>query len=208
MDSLKSALDRLLSSNSLKYLKSGSSSIQPAYVAFAANSDLCLSLLRSCADYGENVIGLPSIVLPTSRRVIASHDLRERTTRLLSEITDVSVENAVSVQGLSSYQLMASVDISLTQASVRHAKVQGCIRQGPFFRTEDDFWVEHSTQGTLVLGDGCRLPCPSRWRTPRYNHCGATPQAMGESKIFHARSVGVPEKRTSTTSVDATPICD
>ena len=107
MGSLTSALDRLLSSNSLKYSKSGPSSIQPVYVAFAANSDLCLSLLRSCADYGENVIGLPSIVLPTSRRLMASHDLRERTVRLLSEMTDVSVENAVSLQGLSSYQLIA-----------------------------------------------------------------------------------------------------
>ena len=208
MGSLTSALDRLLSSNSLKYSKSTSSSIQPVYVAFAANSDLCLSLLQSCADYGEDVIGLPSIALSTSRRVMISHDLQERTMRLLSETTDVSVENAVIVQGLSSYQSMALVDISLTQASVRHAKVQGCIRQGPFFRTEDDFWVEYSAQGTLVLGDGCRWPCHSRWHSPGYSHCGATPQAMGESKIFRARSFGVPEKRTSSTSVDATPIRD
>jgi hypothetical protein len=96
------------------------------------------------------------------------------------------------------------------RVSVRLAKVQGCIRQGCFFREEDDFWVEHSAQGTLVLGDGCRWPCPSRWHSPGYNHCGATPQleAMGESKIFRARSFGIPEKRTSSTSVDATPICD
>ena len=105
MGSLTLALDRLLSSNSLRYSKSSSSSIQPVYVAFEANSDLCLSLLRSCADYGENVIGLPSIALSTSLRTMASRDLQERTTRLLFEMTDVSVENAASVRGQSSYQL-------------------------------------------------------------------------------------------------------
>ena len=123
MGSLASALDRILSSNSLKYSRSGRSSVQtvqPVYVAFAANSDLCLSLLRSCADYGENVIGLPSVALSASRRVMASHDLQERTMRLLSEFsetTDVSVENDVSAQGLYSYQLIALVVI--TDTSVR-----------------------------------------------------------------------------------------
>ena len=74
-------------------------------MAFAANSDLCLSFLRRCADYGEKVIGsrVPSITPPTSSCVDSPHDLRERTMRLLSEMTGVSVDNVASVEGLSSY---------------------------------------------------------------------------------------------------------
>jgi hypothetical protein len=100
MGLLTSALERLPSSNSFKYSQSGQPSIQRVYVAFAANSDLCLSFLRQCADYGEKVISwrLPPIA---SLRVMASHDLRERTIRLRSEMRGVSGENAASVQGLS-----------------------------------------------------------------------------------------------------------
>jgi hypothetical protein len=110
MGSLRSALDRLHSSNSIKYLQSGPLSIKPVYVAFAANSDLCLSFLRQCADYGEKVIAwcLPSIispqVSPTSSRAGVPLDLLDRAMRLRSEITGVSVENDAGVQGLSLYE--------------------------------------------------------------------------------------------------------
>ena len=105
MGSLTSALGRLTSSDSVKYSRLGRSSIQQVYVAFAANSDLCLSFLRRCANYGEKVIGsrIPSITPPSSSCVDAPHDLRERTMKLLSEMTGVSVDNVASVQGLSSY---------------------------------------------------------------------------------------------------------
>ena len=56
--SLTSALDCLNSCKSLKYSQSGRSFIQPVYEAFAANSDMCLSFLRQCADYGEKVFAL------------------------------------------------------------------------------------------------------------------------------------------------------
>ena len=108
MGSLTSALDRLLASNSIKYSHSGLSSIQPVYVAFTANSDMCHSLLRHCADYGEVFAWCSPIAPHTSSRgsrVDAPDNLRERTMRLLSEMTDDSVENAASVQGLSSKQL-------------------------------------------------------------------------------------------------------
>jgi hypothetical protein len=103
MGLLTSALERLSSSNSLKYSQSGRSSIQRVYVAFAANSDLCLSFLRQCVDYGEKVVSwrLPSIA---SLHVVASNDLRERTMRLRSEMRNASGENATSVQGLSLHQ--------------------------------------------------------------------------------------------------------
>ena len=80
------------------------------YVAFAANSDLCLSFLRQCAHYGEEVIALclPSIippqVLPTSSRAGVPLDLWDRAMRLRSEITVVSMENDAGAQGLSSYE--------------------------------------------------------------------------------------------------------
>ncbi|KAF8486068.1 hypothetical protein DFH94DRAFT_166762 [Russula ochroleuca] len=108
MGSLTSALECVTSSNSLKYLPSGTaigrSSMQRVYVAFVSNNDLCFSFLQKCADYGEKAIGwrLPPIASPTSLRVMASHDLRERTMRcmrLRSKMTHVSVENAASVQG-------------------------------------------------------------------------------------------------------------
>jgi hypothetical protein len=104
MGSLTSALDRLLSSYSLKYLPSCQPSIQRVYVAFAANSDLCLSFLRRCVDYGEKVIGcrLHPTPLPASFRVMTSYNLRERTVRFQSEMTGISAENAASVQGQSS----------------------------------------------------------------------------------------------------------
>ena len=106
MGSLTSALDRLTLSDSIKYSRSGLSSVQRVYVSFAANSDLCHSFLRRCADYGEKVIGwrLPSTDLPTSSCVDAAHDLRERTMRFLAEMTGISVDNVAGIQGLSSYQ--------------------------------------------------------------------------------------------------------
>ena len=107
MGSLTSALDRLPLSDSVKYSREGLSSIRQVYVAFAANSDLCLSFLRRCADYGEKVIcwRLPSTDLPTLPCVDTSHDLRERTIRVLAEMTGISVDNVVtrSIQG-PSYQ--------------------------------------------------------------------------------------------------------
>ncbi|KAN0113637.1 hypothetical protein V8E52_007563 [Russula decolorans] len=101
MSSVTSALERVPSTNSLKYLSSCQSSIQRVYLALRGNRDACLSFLRHCADYGEKVIGcrLSSTAFPTPFRVMASHDLRERTMRPLSETTNVSVENAASVQG-------------------------------------------------------------------------------------------------------------
>ena len=106
MGSLASALDRLPLSDSVKYSRSGLSSIRQVYVAFAANSDLCLSFLRRCANYREKVIGwhLPSTDLPTLSCVDAPHDLRERTMRFLAEMTGISADNVASIQGLSSYQ--------------------------------------------------------------------------------------------------------
>ena len=80
--------------------------MQPIYVAFAANSDLCLSLLQRCSHYGEEVIDLSSIAFPTPRSAMASHDLLERIVRLQSEMTRVSAGNAVCVQGLSPWHLI------------------------------------------------------------------------------------------------------
>ena len=99
---LTSALDHLNSCKSLKYSWSGRSFIQPVYEAFAVNSDMCLSFLRQCANYGEKVFAsLPSIASCKSSCVAGPHDLRERTMRLRVEMSGVSVENTVSVQGLS-----------------------------------------------------------------------------------------------------------
>lgn len=109
---LEEALDRIFSSASLRYSQSGPSSIQRVYVAFAANSDMCLSFLQLCADYGEKMVArcLPSIPLPASTCVDATHDLRERTRSLQSEMTGLPAENVARVQGVSPYYLISFDD--------------------------------------------------------------------------------------------------
>ena len=121
MSSLTSALDRVTLSESVNYLRSGRSSIQPVYIAFEANRDICLDFLRRCADYGEKTFTWcsPSIASPMPPHVGAPHDLRERTMRLWSERTGVSAKNAASVQGPSSYYLTLLAII--TNTSVHQA---------------------------------------------------------------------------------------
>jgi len=99
--SLEEALELVASTDSLRYAQLGRTSFQRVYVGFAGNRDLCLSFLRDCVDYGEKVFSwcIFSIGSPTSSRVGSPHDLQERTMRLRSEMTGVSVENATSVQG-------------------------------------------------------------------------------------------------------------
>ena len=75
--------------------------MRQVYVAFAANSDLCRSFLRRCADYGEKMIGgrLPSTNWSTLSCVDTPHDLRERTMKFLAKMTGISVNNVASIQG-------------------------------------------------------------------------------------------------------------
>src|SRR5258707_10531580 len=129
MSSITSALERLPSSNSLRYLPSCHSFIQRIYMALRGNRDLCVSFLRRCADYGEKVIGcrFSPIALPICFRVTALRDLRERTMRSWSEMTGVSAVNAASVQGLSSYQSAPFWSLPLTQVAllfIRFPKVR------------------------------------------------------------------------------------
>lgn len=107
------ALERISSTASLRYSPLSRPSFQKAYVAFAANSDLCLSFLRRCADYGEMVFTWchSSNASPISCRVAAPHDLRERTARLLSEATGISTENVASVKGQSLYETIPMIPI-------------------------------------------------------------------------------------------------
>jgi hypothetical protein len=90
------------SSASLQYSQLGRSSFQKVYVAFAGNSDICLSLLRNCANYGKMVFTwcFPSIASPTSSCVGAAYDIRERITELRSEVTGVSVKSLETLEGM------------------------------------------------------------------------------------------------------------
>ena len=99
------ALERISSSASLHYSPLSWIPFQRVYIGFAANSDLCLSFLRHCADYSEKVFTwcLSIDALPVTSPVDAPHDLRERSARLLSEPTGVSTENVASIKGLVSY---------------------------------------------------------------------------------------------------------
>jgi len=97
------ALERISSSDSLRYSPLSLHSFQRVYVAFSANSDLCLSVLRNCAGYGEKVFTwcFSFNASPISSQVgaPAPHDLREGTARLLSETTAISTESVASVEG-------------------------------------------------------------------------------------------------------------
>jgi hypothetical protein len=102
--SLREALERMSSSTSLQYSQLGQSHFEQVYVAFAGNSDLCLSLLRHCADYGEKVFAwcFPSIASPTSSRVGVPCDIRERIAGLSSETTGCSAKGLETAEGMGS----------------------------------------------------------------------------------------------------------
>ena len=110
--SLGDALERIFSSASVQYSRLSQSSLQRVYVAFAGNSDLCLSFLRHCADYGEKVSSwcLASTDLPACSPV-GREDLRKQISELQSEESCASAENAAtgSTQGLSLYQCYLSL---------------------------------------------------------------------------------------------------
>ena len=141
-------MERVSSSASLKYSPLGRPLFEQVYLAFLGNRNLCHSFLRDCADYGKNVLDWcpASVASPTSsRRVGASHNLRERSTRLRSEVSDVSTENAASAQGLSSYRLMPMSPLTSGHFYLlfsRAAEVRNYLQQGPNFRTEDGFWID------------------------------------------------------------------
>jgi hypothetical protein len=160
MGSLTSALDRLCSTNSLKYLRSGRSFIQRVYVAFAANSDVCLTFLQQCADYAEKVFALclPSIASPTPSRAGTLHNLRERTMRLRSEMTGVSVENVASVQGLSLYNETFWWSPLTNWAGSR--KFKAAYNKALFFEQKATSWSNTLLEklSSWVVTDGLGLP--------------------------------------------------
>ncbi len=102
MGSLEENLKLIRSSASLAHISySGLSLVLRVEVAFARNSDLCLTFLRRCVNYRDFVAAFynPPITLATSP---PSHDLCERAMRPPFETTSVSAENVDGVEGLSS----------------------------------------------------------------------------------------------------------
>ena len=115
------ALECIDSSASLRYSPLSRFPFQQAYVAFEANSDVCLSFLRNCAEYGEKMFTwcLSFNASPISSRV---GDLQEATARLLSEVTGISTENGASVEGLSSYESTLMIPITDKLFSVHQGR--------------------------------------------------------------------------------------
>jgi hypothetical protein len=137
-------LEHISSSASLRYSPLSRPSFQRVYVGFAANSDLCLSFLRRCIDYGEKVfMSRHSFNAPyISSQVGLPHDVRERTARVLSEATGISMANVASVKGLSSYEPTPVMPITDRAGNscfplTSIATVQNRVQKGLGFRTED-----------------------------------------------------------------------
>ncbi|KAH9990699.1 hypothetical protein BJV77DRAFT_1011657 [Russula vinacea] len=86
MDFLRAALEGVFSSASFQYSQLDQVSFQRVYLAFEGNSDLCLDILRHCADYGKML----SIGSATSS-LGAPYDLRRRTTEHPSEVATASI---------------------------------------------------------------------------------------------------------------------
>ncbi len=106
MGSLQERLKRIRSSASLERNSySGLPLILQASLAFSRNRELWLCFLRRCVDYGEVMTCTPLVACPTSTRVGALHDLRDRAMRPRFETTSVSAESGALTQGLFSYQL-------------------------------------------------------------------------------------------------------
>lgn len=147
--SLEGALERMFSSTSLRYSRLGRPLFEQLHSAFTANSGLCFSFLQNCTNYGEKVLVWCRIsVALFVPRVGAPSDLRERTKGLQSEVTDISSENAASTQGLSSYRSTSMSPITDRSGYFylpfrRATDFQNCLQQGPDFRAEDHFWVDH-----------------------------------------------------------------
>jgi hypothetical protein len=204
------ALERISSSTSLRYSPLSRSSFQRAYVAFAANSDLCLSFLRNCDDYGEKVFTwcLSFNASPMSSRVGAPHDLRERTARLLSEATSISTEDVASVKGLSSYESTPMTPVTdrggnFCSLLTRVATVQNHVQEGLGCRTEDYVRVKHSARESLVLGGSHRLSfqrCAHRRSPPRAPRTRGIKMCLGKKKRLSAFGPGNSDERTGASS--------
>ena len=154
------ALERMDSSASLQVLPLSRLPFQDAYFAFEANSHVCLSFLRDCADYGEKVFTwyLSFNASPISSRV---GDLQKGTERLLSEATGNSTENVATVKGSSSYEstpmmLMTDRGGNLCFLFTRVATVQNHVQEGLGIRTEDYVSAKHSSEEFLILGGSNR----------------------------------------------------
>ncbi|KAH9990715.1 hypothetical protein BJV77DRAFT_601305 [Russula vinacea] len=69
-----------------------------------SNKDTCHEFLSHCTNYGKNMQAWRHFCVTLfASRVGAPSDLKERITRLRSEVTDVSTE-AASAQGVSFYR--------------------------------------------------------------------------------------------------------
>ena len=161
------ALEGISSSDSLRHSPLSLHSFRRVYVGFAANSDLCLSVLQKCAGYGEKVFTwcFSFNASPISSWVgaPAPHDLRDGTARLLTEATGISTESDSSVEGLSSYESESAPVIPITDRGgnfcfllIRVATIQNHLQEGLGFRTESYVSIKHSARESLVLGGSLR----------------------------------------------------
>jgi hypothetical protein len=140
IDSLGEALERISSSASLQYSElRGRSDFERVYIAFAGNSDMCLSFLCKCADYGEKAFAwcFPSIASPASTRVGTPYDVGERSMGLRSEVTEGMGGVGALLRGLATHHTHGLSSGAGTPPT-RHASPDSTLRSFTMSRADKD----------------------------------------------------------------------
>ncbi|KAH9961539.1 hypothetical protein BC827DRAFT_1267541 [Russula dissimulans] len=114
---LEETLQRVRESASVTFSLMSLGPVLQAKLGLTQNSELCLSFLRRCVDFGEIVAGLSgaSITYPAFSRLRASNDLQERVMNLMAEpeVVDLSAENDGRSQGARKFSSVYKQSLSL-----------------------------------------------------------------------------------------------
>ena len=107
LNTLKGRLQKIQESASVEYSNMSLVPILRAKYELAKNNDLCFTFFRRCVEFGEMVAGSSAALINhfAFSRVRASTGLLEGAMALGTEAPDVSLENDVPSQGLSSIQV-------------------------------------------------------------------------------------------------------
>ena len=190
MDFLRAALEGVFSSASFQHSQLDQASFQRVYLAFEGNSDLCLDILRHCADYGK----MFSIESATSFAGAPSpYDLRRRTTEHRSEVAAASIETPEGI---------GHVGAQLRGLGTHPTHVQSTETRAPSTRhASSDSTLQSSAVSHAMDKDRSK---PDNMITPP---AGGQPQGL-QSPVSRGSGVSLPAAIQSSEEVYRTSIED